>query len=566
MLKSNIFLSAIILSAVLLSACTENDVPTISETNVTNPPDVLQTTAETSAEPYSKWSPQYVMPPIDETASTVTFIDDEFFVANYFSEHGFRYSDYTVYVDMDKFPDTDDPFENISKDYADHAYRLVLYNADGRDMNFLNNISAFHITIVNYSGKCDFSNINKTIYFDNYMGGDISTINDDMLYFINYKGGYDLSGIADMQNIYRIEFDGYNSEDDLQFIRECKNLTSLWLENENTDCGKLADILKDSNINDLVIWTENYRSSDMDMLAKAFPGMDISYRMDDSPWNYENYPTEGLVFYPNLYINGSAEGESLDSSADELNNDHVYDLWLHTNELVNVFSNFTDETQTINTLKIYRDDGGELTEMPFSDGNTSFNVNIEIAPKTDYDLVIPKDIFPYDKCETGIYKIEFETSYGTLSNKFFIDNTNDMDFLTDEQKEIFDKAKEITSSYFGCSSHLSEEYAAEHTAEEFLAPIREAYTDDYAYSLSRERRYIDENGELAATDGDRGSDISLQYVCFAPIYSDDNEVTFKFISVHGQEDYPYFTWYEESNFHMVKTANGWRFDKFPTWY
>ncbi len=558
MLKRRIFLAAVIMSALMLSACAENDIPDISETEVTDPPDVLQTTVSDPRE----WSPgQFISPPVDDNTTTTKVLDDEVFVANYFNEHGFRYSDYTVYVDMDKFPDTDDPFENISKDYADHAHNLVLYNADGRDISFLNNISAFYITIVDYSGKCDFSNIDKYIYFDNYMGGDISTIIDDTLYFVNYKGGYDLSAIADMQNIFRIEFDGYSSEDDLEFIRECKNLTSLWLENENIDCEKIADILKDSNINNLFMQTDIYRSSDMDMLAKAFPETDIIYRMNDSAWNYENYPTEGLVFYPNLYIDGN---ESRGETDEEF---HMFasNSWLDTSELVNVFSNFTDETQTVNSLEIYRDNGGELTEIPFSDGNTSFNVNIEITPKTDYDLVIPKDIFPYDKCETGIYKIEFETSYGTLSSKFFIDNTNGLDFLTDEQKEIFDKAKEITSSYFGCSYYLSEEYAAEHTVEEFLAPIREAYTDDYAYSKAL-GMYIDENGELAATLADRGSDITLQYVCFAPVYSDDNEVTFKFISIHGHEDYPYFSWYEERNFHMVKTENGWRFDKFPTWY
>ncbi len=563
MFKSNIFLSSIILSAIMLSACSGENIPVVPETSVTDPPDVSKTTPGTTM---SEWSPIWqVSPQADESITTVTFVDDEFFIANYFNENGFRYADRTVYVDMDKFPDTDDPFEDINKDYVDHATQLVISNADGRDINFVNDTSVWSVTITDYSGKCDLSKINKHFYFDNYMGGDLSTVNDEALYFTNYKGGYDLSAIADMQNIHCVDFDGYVSEDDLQFINECENLTALWLKNNDVNCGKIIEILNDPSIKLLGIVTDNYRSSDMDMLAKAFPETDIIYRMNDESWNYENYPTEGLVFYPNIYIYGNESRGETDEEF-QLYNMYASNSWLNTSELVNVFSNFTDETQTVNTLKIYRDDGGELTEMPFSDGNTSFNVNIEIAPKTDHDLVIPKDIFPYDKCETGVYKIEFETSYGTLSSKFFIDNTNGLDFLTDEQKEIFDKAKEITSSYFGCSSYLSEEYAAEHTVEEFLAPIQEAYTDDIAVSLSRKYGYIDENGKLAATAGDRGGDITLQFVCFAPVYSDDNEVTFKYISIHGHEDYPYFSWYEESNFHMVKTENGWRFDKFPTWY
>ncbi len=570
MRKSNIFLSAIVLSGVILSGCSENNISVVSGTSVTDPPDVLQTKPVTIQK---EWEPDYmILPPSEEeNVSKVTFIDDETFIKNYFNEHSFRYENRTIYVDMNKFPDTDDPFENISKDYVNHAYELVLSNVDGRNINFVNDISPWSVTITGYSGKCDFSHINKTIYFDNYMGGDLSTMNErseskDILRFTNYKGGYDLSAIADMQNIYGIESDNYNSEDDLQFIKECKNLNYLWLENDDIDCEKLAGVLKGSNVNEVFMRTKNYRSSDMDILAKAFPSMEISYNMDDSPWSYDNYPTEGLVFYPNLYINGSAGGESFDSAAGELNNNYVYDSWRHTNELVNVFSNFTDETQTVNTVKIYRDNGGKLAEIPFADGNTSFNADIEIEPETEYHFIIPKDIFPYDKCETGVYKIEFETSYGTLSSNFFIDNTNDKDFLTDEQKEIFDKAYEITNLYFGCESYLPKEYVAEHTAEEFLAPIREAYTDDIAISLSRECGYIDENGELAVTDGSRGSDLTYQYVCFEPIYSDDDEIIFKSIIIHGHEDYPYFTWYEENNFHMVKTEKGWRFDIFQLWY
>ena len=569
MRKSNIFLPAMILSALLLSACTGGNSSIAPETAVTNPPDVLQTSAERPAETtMSEWDPSdyVVIPPTDENISTVTFIDDEFFITNYFNENGFRYADYTIYVDMDKFPDTDDPFENIKKGYIDHANSIVLSNADGRDINFVNDTSTWSLTINDYSGKCDLSNIDQIIYFDNYMGGDISTISErnDVLRFINYKGGYDLSAIADIQNVYGVEFDNYNSEDDLQFIKECKNLTYLWLENDDIDCEKLAEILKGTNINEMFMRTGNYRGSDMDILAKALPTVKINYQEDDSGFYNYKAPSEGLVFCTNgiLTVDQWAEKPELktDHEIYDLTSSETWGLWNWNGELICLFSNYTGTDKTVKSAKLYREKDGELIETPFADGNFSYEINAVIKAGMGSDIEIPEELLSAKNTKAGIYKIEFDTDDGNISMRFFI-SSDSLDFLTDEQRQAYDKAYEIMSKYFLLGHHMDKSYINTHTAEDFLAELYEGLTYDYAHFLS-DGIYIDENGELIEVDAD-GGNIVYMGSCYEPIYSDENEVIFKRINFYGHSDFSYFLWVGSKNYHMVMTEDGWRFDNFP---
>ena len=103
-------------------------------------------------------------------------------------------------------------------------------------------------------------------------------------------------------------------------------------------------------------------------------------------------------------------------------------------------------------------------------------------------------------------------------------------------------------------------------ADDLIAEVEAGYTHDYAVSQLKSYGYIDENGNLAAVSGGKGSDITVERNYFVPIYTSDNEVTFKVVVVHCHSDNKYFLWYSEKNYHMVKTDDGWRFDTFQLWY
>ena len=53
--------------------------------------------------------------------------------------------------------------------------------------------------------------------------------------------------------------------------------------------------------------------------------------------------------------------------------------------------------------------------------------------------------------------------------------------------------------------------------------------------------------------------------CFLPVSSDDAQVTFKAVVTYCHGDNPYEVWFEEIDYHMVNTENGWRVDKFSLW-
>lgn len=50
-----------------------------------------------------------------------------------------------------------------------------------------------------------------------------------------------------------------------------------------------------------------------------------------------------------------------------------------------------------------------------------------------------------------------------------------------------------------------------------------------------------------------------------PVSSDENEVSFKAIVTYCHSDNPYEINFDEKDYHMVNTEDGWRFDKFSLW-
>lgn len=471
----------------------------------------------------------------------------------YYEERGFKdfyapyrgYESYGLTLDLNDFKDGDDPFEGIDREHIETIDYLTLENIDGRDLNFLLRFEENYvdITVADYSGSADFGfypQINANITFDNYMGGDLSTVKCSEqsynVWFENYSGEYPLNGLP-KDNVHNFAFENFADGVDFSFIAEYPNVTNIRLEGRGTknlaldfigDCKSLknisvkgnsinaeawAEVLKNTDLRGLYVEVEEYSSDEADILMKAAPTRSISYNLDDTPWlGYDGVPTEGVVFCANLYVHPDSEEKQW-----ECKTAPAYPcspkIWLYHGSLVSTFTNFTERSQKINSVKILKNDGGVLTEMPFADGSTLHEIDFTAAPESNSDFDITEEIFPFSKCETGIYKAVFDWDGTQLEQQFVINNETE-DFFNEEQLEAYN----------------------------------EAYT------------------EAVNNFGDRGSDISVQGNFFMPIYSDENEVLFKNFVIHGHEDYPYYIWFEEINYHMVKTDEGWRFDKFSLWY
>jgi hypothetical protein len=204
-----------------------------------------------------------------------------------------------------------------------------------------------------------------------------------------------------------------------------------------------------------------------------------------------------------------------------------------------------------------------------ADGEKYLPLDITVPAGENYAFELTADMFDYSAVQNGAYNVKFE--YGEfddgkeLSACCIFRSTEDSgaERLGDEQKKVFDKAYEYMTEYFGCTTHMTEEYASSHTADEFISQFTDAFTYDYASSLCS--RYIDEDGNLKAIDGDRGSSEPLIDKCFYPIETDDG-IDIVCVSVNYSPDFSYRAWYELCRIHMTSSESVPRVDEFTLWF
>ncbi|MBD5144425.1 MAG: hypothetical protein HDT21_00665 [Ruminococcus sp.] len=306
-------------------------------------------------------------------------------------------------------------------------------------------------------------------------------------------------------------------------------------------------------------------------------------------------PETGLVYFIQPVIEQYDEYDDW-SLADwecrdtEVMRDYHYDNeWKYRKELIFVFSNYTDEPVTIDSIQIVRQSDGTL--VSFADGSDTLDIDFTVQPLHKTDYLLKAEDFDYSACESGIYNAVVNIGLEGYGREFFIDNSELYEetfpsvfvseaasddwwgreytgaaptFLTEEQQKIFAEAHARMSEFFWWDGYLSKEYADTHTADDFIELFTNVLTEDYARELAQER-YIDENGNLVSHDGGRGSNIFYYGHCFFPVSSDDEQVTFKATVIYCHSDNPYAVGFEEINYHMVNTENGWRVDNFDLW-
>lgn len=309
-------------------------------------------------------------------------------------------------------------------------------------------------------------------------------------------------------------------------------------------------------------------------------------------------PEEGLVFFVQPVIEQYDEYdqwhlEDWECRDGEVMREYHYDgEWNYGKELIFAFSNYTDDPVTVDSIQIF--DYETSKPVNFTNGSDSLNIDFTVQPlhKTDYLLQI--EDFDYTACESGIYTAVANFGFERYSMEFFIDNSevheetlptmfipewvDDPDnwygkentgiaptFLTEEQQEVFAKACARMYEFFWYDAYLPAEYANTHTVDDFAGLLSDVFTEEYVKMLARER-YIDDDGNLVPYNGGgRGSDITYYDHCFLPVLADEYQVTFKATVIHCHSDNPYEIWFDEKDYHMVNTADGWRVFEFEVW-
>lgn len=263
--------------------------------------------------------------------------------------------------------------------------------------------------------------------------------------------------------------------------------------------------------------------------------------------------------------------------------DHYDGEWNYRKELIFVFSNYTDEPVTIDSIQIFPEFGEAVN---FTNGSDTLNINFTVQPMHKTDYLLKAENFDYSACESGIYTVAVNFGTDRHSMDFFIDNSEVREetftkvfddnenwlgtvgyaptFLTEEQQKIFSKACARMYEFFWYDGYLSEEYASTHTANDFIGLFTDVFTEECVRRLAQES-YIDEIGNLQAGGFGRGSDITYEGHCFLPVSDDDDQVAFKAVVIHAHTDNPYEVWFEEIKYNMVNTKDGWRVFQFDLW-
>ncbi len=309
-------------------------------------------------------------------------------------------------------------------------------------------------------------------------------------------------------------------------------------------------------------------------------------------------PEKGLVFFVQPIIEqydeyddwSLADWECRDTEVRR--GDHYDGEWKYRKELIFAFSNYTDEPVTIDSIQITHGFGEAVS---FTDGSDTLDIDFTVQPMRKTDYLLKAEDFDYSACESGIYYADIKIGNEYHSMNFFIDNselhTETLDvifipewvedpenwrfkentgiaptFLTEEQQEVFAKACARMYEFFWFDAYLSQEYADTHTADDFIGLFTDVFTEEYARRLAQEKGFIDENGNLAAYNGGgRGSDITYEGHCFLPVSADEYQVSFKAVVIHAHSDVPYKVWFDETEYHMVNTKDGWRVFQFDLW-
>lgn len=381
---------------------------------------------------------------------------------------------------------------------------------------------------------------------------------------INCKD-HDLGFLSELDGFSNAEFWDLGDSEyiSIGYFSKFDELKSARFVNYGGDSSTLVNSLIDTNIESTKVYAKDFTLWDGITFSASCRGSKTEYSSN------EEY-TDGTPPTDKPYVKAAPCVQSyLEDGAPLANAYYTEDKLKETgNTLTAVFCNPTDEEVVIECVSIY----DAVTEhwVPMADGESSLVLlNETVAPHDEFCFELTKDMFNYSTNEGGVYRINFY--YGFEGNEtafsyFILKNSEEnegLGRLNGEQRAVFEKALSYVQEYFGCSHYMTEEYASSHTADEFIGQFLDAFTYDCASRFAQS--YIDENGNLKAVEGDRGSDIFNVETCFYVI-NDGNEFDIVSITANNHSDISYHTWLDCCGVRMIKTTDGWRVDKFTLWW
>ncbi|MCI7767387.1 MAG: hypothetical protein MSJ26_05310 [Oscillospiraceae bacterium] len=395
-----------------------------------------------------------------------------------------------------------------------------------------------------------------TIDMDNLASADSLEEYSDITSLSIYNvGEHDIGFIGQFQKLEHISFRGCNGTEG---IINAVNNAGLTLRS-------------------MYVNADSFSEADGDALFTAFPSTETVYMQNSDEWNSPTHK-EGLKFYVSPNVGDPYEN---------------YPLSLN-------FYNNTRESGYVSEIQLFYNENDSPVPAEIINGSSVIEMNMELMAGESAEYSVPVDIIDIQNTPVGRYtavcsmKAEDEEEYSEITSEFFIHskpftkefpdsffengdisdpNTNGTsyylhkspDFLDEEQQKTFDLAYRLENIYFGTEREISEQYAREHTADEFITDLTKAFTYDRIYEKTAQL-YFDENGNIIPVSAGGGVDLTFMDMEFFPIYLKEDEVLFKAEIIHGHEDDPYFVWFSERNFHMQRTEDGWRFDCFNLWY
>lgn len=155
-----------------------------------------------------------------------------------------------------------------------------------------------------------------------------------------------------------------------------------------------------------------------------------------------------------------------------------------------------------------------------------------------------------------------------------------LDFLSDNQVLLFDKATYIYHNFFEipdkkCFSIVYENYMTGSSGidyNSFNEYLLSVFSQDFTYTLLNERfpnRFKNKNGELYVNVTDRGSNVLFRNIEFNLIEKTDDMILFNGCAEYYSDENPDISEADKTiiifNYSLILTENGWRVNEFNYW-
>ena len=213
---------------------------------------------------------------------------------------------------------------------------------------------------------------------------------------------------------------------------------------------------------------------------------------------------------------------------------------------------------------------------------------VSSAAVTDAEYGFP--IMPRHATELRDYTLDLEAADFTEFCEREFPDSESLDFFTQSQKDIY--ARSLMLVYDSCSELVLrytgdyEQYIEENsylfhtgiTYDSFYSYLTSVYTEEAAKSFYYTFRDVD--GELCYYLGGTGTNITYKGGKYSLVGINSERIDFVYNARYSLDgvvdkaeweaglypDIPEWEWTVQTNIAMINTADGWRMERYPTWY